>query len=452
MNIKPEFPTDFIWGVATSAFQIEGGVEGRGESIWDDFCRQPGVIADGSNGDMACGHYYRCDEDVELIRELGVPDYRFSISWPRVQPSGSGDWSQKGLDFYDRLLDSLLAKGISPHMTLYHWDLPQALQENRGWGDRDITNRFVEYAVKVTERYADRVASIATINEPWVVAILGHEEGIFAPGIKDRRVAMQVSHHLLLAHGMAVEAMRDLGVRTPLGIVLNQGPILPANADEEADCARARLEDGLLVRWYMDALMDASYPRDVIDFLGENVPEIQQGDMSLISTPLDFLGINYYTRGFFSHSVAQPEYVGENKTSMGWEIYPEGLTETLVRLRDDYTDLPPIYVTENGAAFADEIEVNESNEPRVHDLHRIDYLRNHIAALRKALDAGVDVRAYFVWSLLDNFEWSSGYEKRFGIVYVDYENLMRIPKDSAYWYRDFIKIQLDDLNRSTKES
>lgn len=439
---KLSFPPDFVWGTATSAYQIEGATheDGRGESIWDRFCRQPGAIADASNGDVACDHYHLLADDIALIDALGVQAYRFSVSWPRVQPHGSGGWNSRGFDFYDRLIDGLLERGISPHATLYHWDLPQALQDRGGWADRDVTARFVDYAVKVATRFGDRVGSIATLNEPWVVATLGHEKGIFAPGIKDRRIAMQVSHHLLLAHGMAVQAMGAAGVSVPLGIVVNQSPILAAS-DSAADLAKARLDDGLLVRWYMDPLLRAEYPQDVLEYLHEDAPRVQEGDMQAIATPIDFLGLNYYTRSIVSAEGGTPHFDADSSTDMGWEVYPAGLTETLRRLHKDYR-LPPIYVTENGAAYADEVNVHETAGERVHDTRRVEYLSSHIAALHQALAEGIDVRGYFVWSLLDNFEWAFGYDKRFGIVYVDYESLRRIPKDSALWYRDFIKAQL----------
>lgn len=448
-----KFPAGFTWGVATSAYQIEGAVDadGRGESIWDRFCRQPGNIANSSNGDIACDHYHRLSEDIGLIKDLGVQAYRFSIAWPRVQPDGKGAWNQQGLDFYSRMIDGLLQQGIAPHVTLYHWDLPQALQDQGGWAERDMTNRFVDYALKAAECFGDRIASIVTFNEPWVVATLGHEEGIFAPGVKDRRVAMQVSHHLLLAHGMAVEALRSTGMQVPLGIVVNQGPTLPAS-DSEADLARAHLCDGLLVRWYMDALMKAEYPQDVIDYLGDDAPAVHADDMQAIAVQIDFLGINYYTRSIVSSVGAVQNFDEDISTDMGWEIYPTGLTETLCRLNKEYDRLPAIYVTENGAAFVDEVIEDGANGTRVHDTRRVEYLRSHIAAVSEAIIEGVDVRGYFVWSLFDNFEWASGYDKRFGIVYVDYESLRRIPKDSALWYRDFIRSQTANNNLVTEET
>lgn len=436
MTLNSSFPKDFVWGAATSAFQIEGAAsdDGRAPSIWDRFCRQDGVIVDGSNGDVACDHYHRLPSDLDLMRELGLKAYRFSTSWSRVQPDGSGAWNDKGLDFYDRLIDGLLERGIAPYPTLYHWDLPQALQDQGGWARRDVALRFVDYAETMAARFGDRVASITTHNEPWVVATLGHEQGIFAPGIKDRRTAFQVAHHLLLSHGMALQAMRAAGVKQPLGLVLNQGPIVPAT-DSAHDRERARLEDGLLIRWYMDPLFRGRYPDDVLAHLGGDAPQVEDGDMRVIRTPIDFLGLNYYTRSVVGDApVVHPP--GTELTDMGWEVYPQGLTELMLRLHRDYP-LPPLVITENGAAYQD----HPNPAGRVPDTLRCDYLRRHIGAVGDAIAAGVDVRGYFVWSLFDNFEWAFGYSKRFGIVHVDYASGQRTPKDSAWWYRDFIAAQ-----------
>lgn len=433
-GLAKRFPAGFVWGVATSAYQIEGATreDGRGDSIWDEFCRRPGAIRDASSGDVACNHYHLYESDLDLIASLGVRAYRFSISWPRVQPLGEGAFSEDGFDFYSRLVDGLLSRGIAPHATLYHWDLPQALQSQGGWMNRATIDRFTTYATEVVRRLGGRLASIATHNEPWVVAILGHEAGIFAPGGKDRRVAMQVSHHLLVSHGRAVQAMRAAGCHAPMGIVLNQSPIHPAT-DSETDLAKARLDDGLIIRWYMDPLLTGSYPADVIEHLGADAPQIQDGDMDAVRQPLDFLGINYYTRSVAA--TGESKDGGEPRrevTDMGWEVFPAGLSELLRRLHADY-DLPPVYIMENGAAYKDTLI-----DGRVADADRIRYLSSHIAALADALDTGVDVRGYFVWSLLDNFEWADGYSKRFGIVHVDYATQRRTVKDSALWYRDFL--------------
>jgi beta-glucosidase len=431
---KSQFPDDFVWGVATSAFQIEGAplLDGKGPSIWDSFCRQPGVIADNSNGDIACEHYARWASDLDMIADLGVDAYRFSIAWPRVRPSGDGAWNDKGLDFYERLVDGLLDRGIKPYLTLNHWDLPDALQAKGGWANRDTVHRFVEYAEGIQARMGNRLASIATHNEPWVMAVLGHETGVFAPGIKNRATAAQVSHHLLLSHGLAVQALRAQGSQASLGIVLNLSP-MHAATPAEADKAQTQLEDGRLLRWYMDPLFKGSYPQDVLDHLGADAPMVQADDMKAIAVPIDFLGVNYYSRSVVSADRSwKAESSGLEITDMGWEVYPEGLTELLVRMQRDYA-VPPLYVTENGGAFKDTLE-----DGRVHDQGRTRYIQSHIAAVAEAMRQGVRMQGYMVWSLMDNFEWASGYEKRFGIVHVDYASQVRTLKDSARWYRGFL--------------
>lgn len=432
---RQNFPVDFIWGVATSAYQIEGAAaqDGRGPSVWDAFCERPGAIADGSSGHVACDHYHRYEEDMDLITALGVNAYRFSISWSRVQPDGRGPWNEAGFAFYERLIEGLRARGLQVHITLNHWDMPQALQAIGGWAQRETCALFVRYALEVAQRFGARADSICTHNEPWVIAILGHELGVFAPGLKSRSTAMQVAHHLLLSHGMALHAIRQAGVRTELGIVLNLSPIYPAS-DRAADVEKAHLDDGLNARWYLDALCKGTYPCDVLAHLGADAPEVQAGDMATIAQPLDFLGVNYYTRNF--SSTGNPWDVhstGNEVTDMGWEVYPQGLTELLCRLHRDYP-VRRLRVTENGAAFKDEL-VNGV----VDDVRRESYLREHILATQLARDQGVPVDAYFAWSLMDNFEWASGYEKRFGLIHVDYATQKRTPKRSAHWYQQFLK-------------
>ena len=431
------FPQNFVWGVATSAFQIEGAadVDGKGPSIWDDFCRLPGTILDASDGRVACDHYHRWESDLDLIASLGVAAYRFSISWPRVQPLGSGAFNEKGFEFYERLVDGMLARGLKPYLTLNHWDLPSNLQAQGGWQNRDTVQHFVTYASEVARRLGDRVVSICTHNEPWVVAVLGHEVGTFARGLKSRAAAIQVAHHLFLSHGMALTAMRAQGCKADMGIVLNLSPIDSAT-DSEADRAAARRADGGGFRWYVEALLKGEYPADALAELGADAPKVMPGDMQRICVTMDFLGINYYMRSVVS--TGQPWDVktsGHEITDMGWEVYPQGLTDLLLRLHRDYR-LPPIYITENGAAFQDQVV-----DGQVHDARRQAYIENHIAALAQAMRQGVRVDGYFVWSLLDNFEWSSGYAKRFGIVRVDYETQQRTLKDSALWYRDFLSAQ-----------
>jgi beta-glucosidase len=423
--------------VATSAFQIEGAAraDGKGESIWDRFCRVPGAIADGSNGDVACDHVHRWREDLDLIAQLGVDAYRFSVSWPRVRPGGSGAWNERGLDFYERLVDGLIERGVKPYLTLNHWDLPAELQDGGGWANRDTVQRFVEYALGVHARLGDRVAAITTHNEPWVIAQLGHESGVFAPGVKSRAVAAQVSHHLLLSHGLALQALRGVGCQSKLGIVLNLSPIHAAT-ESAADQAQARLDDGRLLRWYMDPLFNVGYPQDVLAWLGADAPRVEPGDLAAIATPMDFLGVNYYSRSVASANGSwDAKQGGLALTDMGWEIYPVGLTELLTRLHRDYR-VPPLYVKENGGAFKDQM-----TDGQVHDHDRVAYIASHIAAVGDALAQGVPMAGYMVWSLLDNFEWASGYEKRFGIVHVDYATQQRTMKDSARWYRDFLRTQ-----------
>ena len=434
-SLAAQFPADFVWGVATSAFQVEGAAtaDGKGPSIWDRFCRQPGAIADGSSGDVACDHYHRWQSDLDLMVSLGVKAYRFSVSWPRVQPAGEGAWNEPGLAFYERLVDGLRARGIEPYLTLNHWDLPQALQDKGGWAKRDTVHHFVNYALGMYRRLGHRIAAITTHNEPWVMATLGHEAGNFAPGIQHRATAIQVAHHLLLSHGLAMQALRGAGCTAKLGIVLNLAPMHPAT-QKAADVAQARLEDGRLLRWYMDPLFHARYPQDVLQDLGADAPQVESGDMSAINTPMDFLGVNYYSRTVVSAGVPYDVSTsGLPLTDMGWEIYPAGLTELLFRLHRDYR-VPPLYVTENGGAFKDTWQ-----DGRIADSARTNYIASHIAAVGEALAQGVPMAGYMVWSLMDNFEWASGYEKRFGIVHVDYATQQRTLKDSARWYRDFLQ-------------
>lgn len=432
------FPPDFVWGVSTSAFQIEGAadVDGKGASIWDRFCEQPGAIADASDGRVACEHYQRWPQDLDLIRDLGVQAYRFSISWPRVQPEGRGAWNPKGLDFYERLVDGMLERGLQPHATLNHWDLPQGLQDQGGWGARDTVDRFVDYALQIQARLGDRLASLVTHNEPWVAAVLGHQQGVFAPGLKDEALALQVAHHLLLSHGRTLKALRAAGAKEKLGIVLNLAPTHPASPSV-ADRAKAQLEDGRLLRWYLDPICQGRYPADVWATLRDKAPRIEAGDMAEIQQPLDFLGVNYYSRSVQSADAPwDPKAAGREVNEMGWEVYPEGLTELLLRLQRDYGQIPSLWITENGGAFPD-----PWIDGRVQDEARVRYLQSHIAAVHDAIQEGARVGAYMVWSLLDNFEWSSGYAKRFGIVHVDYATQQRTPKDSARWYQGLLKEQ-----------
>lgn len=439
-ELRRRFPPHFVWGAATSAFQIEGAwrADGKGPSIWDEFCRVPGAIADGSNGDVACDHYNQLETDLDLIAQLGVNAYRFSISWPRVQPSGSGAVNAAGLAFYDRLVDGLLERNIQPYATLYHWDLPAELQRrNGGWLSRDTAERFADYAQIVAAHLGDRIVSFATHNEPWVTAVLGHERGIFAPGLRDRRVAYQVGHHVLVSHALAMKAVRASRSRADVGIVLNMSPVYPAT-DSDLDAAHARLEDGRLVRWYMDALLKGRYPEDILEHLGADAPQALPGDAALIAQPLDFLGVNYYhpTVSNSDDNSASPASSGASVTDMGWEVAPQSLAALLLRLQHDYR-LPPIFITENGAAYQDQLVGD-----RVEDEARRHYIESHLVAVADVIQRGVDVKGYFVWSLMDNFEWAEGYRKRFGIVHVDYATLRRTLKSSGLWYQSLLRLPL----------
>ena len=430
---RQHFPEGFIFGTATSSYQIEGAVQedGRGPSIWDTFCREPGRIRDGSNGDVACDHYHLWERDLDLLAELGVDAYRFSLAWPRIQPVGSGAVNEKGLDFYERLTDGLLERGIQPYATLYHWDLPQALQDVGGWTNRDVAHRFNDYARIVTERLGDRLASIATLNEPWCSSFLSYDIGEHAPGLKNRKLALAAAHHLMLGHGLAMQTMRELNKKAALGIVLNLSPAYAASLAKEDQDAR-QFADGYSNRWFLDPIFKGGYPADMWDAFGADIPEVRDGDLKIISAKNDFLGVNYYTRSFVSaDGQAKPE--GAEYTHMGWEVYPAGLTELLLRLQNEY-HTPPIYITENGAAYPDERGTGST----VHDPQRVAYYQSHLAAVADAARQGADVRGYFAWSMLDNFEWAWGYERRFGLFYVDYATQERVWKDSGRWYQALI--------------
>jgi beta-glucosidase len=429
MNLS-DLDKDFFWGAATSAYQIEGAAheDGRGMSIWDTFALQPGKTIRGESGLVACDHYHRYEQDLDLMKSLNLEAYRFSVAWPRVQPFGRGAVNAKGLDFYDRLVDGLLKRGIAPHMTLFHWDLPQSLQDTGGWLNRDTAYAFADYAEIVTKRLGDRVKTIATHNEPWCTASLGFGTGQFAPGFADPSLVPQVAHHLLLSHGLAMSAMRALNTRAQLGIVLNQCSVYTAT-DSEADKEAAQLQWANFVQLYMHPLFKKAYP-EVKGFVGPN--NVREGDLDIIGQKMDFLGVNYYTRIWCSKD-GIPEPAPYGKTDMDWVISPEGLTKLLVDLKAGYGKLPPIYITENGMANPDTVQNGEVNDSK-----RTEYMKMHFEAVAKAVEQGADVRGFFYWSLMDNYEWNSGYDKRFGIVHVDYLTQKRLPKNSAKWYRDFI--------------
>ncbi|MGC3999328.1 MAG: GH1 family beta-glucosidase [Anaeromyxobacter sp.] len=444
------FPPGFVFGAATSAFQIEGApaADGRGESIWDRFCATPGAIADGTDGRVACDHYHRWPEDLALMRELGLQSYRFSISWPRVFPDGAGPVNARGLDFYDRLVDALLANGIEPFVTLYHWDLPQALEERGGWAWRGVVDRFVDLADAVAGRLGDRVTRWATHNEPWCVSHLGYEIGAQAPGRKDPAAALAVAHHVLLSHGRAVPVIRARAPGAQVGIVLNLVPAYPASPSA-ADAEATRAFDGFFNRWYLDPLFRARYPEDAVadrvrqgHLPGPVLPFVAEGDLEAISAPIDFLGVNYYNRGVIrSSAVPEAENLPrtlplprpEELTDMGWEDVPHALEDLLARLYREYRPRA-LVIAENGCAYAD----GPDAAGRVADARRVEFLRGHLAACARAAAAGVPLRAFYYWSLLDNFEWAHGYTKRFGLIHVDYATQQRTPKDSARFYREVI--------------
>jgi beta-glucosidase len=427
------FPTDFVFGAATSAYQIEGAVreDGRGECIWDRFCATPGAILDGDTGAVACDSYHRFREDVGLARELGLDAYRFSIAWPRIVPEGRGRINAAGLDYYDRLVDELLAAGIAPYPTLYHWDLPQALEARGGWPLRATAEAFAEYVEVVARRLGDRVGHWLTQNEPWVIAWLGYGNGVHAPGRRSEADAVAAAHHVLLSHGLALEVLRREAPASRVGLAVDLIP-MHALTDSGADIAAAHAEDVVRNRWILDPLLLGAYPDEGLARFGAFLPPAATDDLQLISAPLDFLGVNYYRRNVVHADVGVVSPEGREYTATGWEVGPEFLHELLVRLRDEY-DVPPLLVTENGAAFPDTVVDGRVDDPR-----RAAYLESHVEAVADALADGVPVAGYFVWSLLDNFEWAQGYAQRFGLVHVDFETLARIPKTSFYRYRELI--------------
>ncbi|GAB3933722.1 GH1 family beta-glucosidase [Kribbella albertanoniae] len=454
-----QFPTGFLFGAATAAYQVEGAAtaDGRGPSIWDTFAHTPGRVLGGETGDVAIEHYQRFRDDVALMADLGLQAYRFSIAWSRVQPDGRGALNRAGVDFYSRLIDELLAAGIEPWPTLYHWDLPQPLEDAGGWPERDTAERFADYAGAITAVLGDRVGRWTTLNEPWCSAFLGYGSGLHAPGRTDPAAAVRAGHHLMLGHGLAANLLKANGHQ--VGVTINLYDVVPVS-DLDVDLDAARRIDGLQNRFFLDPVLLGSYPADVIEDLAgvTDFAHVHDGDLAIISTPLDMLGVNYYTRhvvtgvagsgddGHGGSGGASPwpgsDQVGFAKgdlplTAMGWEIHAAGLTSVLVRLATQYPSVR-LYVTENGAAFADVPDEDGS----VRDTERVNYLDGHLRACQAAIDLGVPLHGYFCWSLFDNFEWSWGYSRRFGIVHVDYETQTRTPKSSAYWYGDLIRGRL----------
>ena len=431
--------SEFVWGVATSSYQIEGAANegGRGQSIWDTFCKVPGKVANFDNGDMACDHYHRYKEDLDLMKWMGVKAYRFSVAWPRVIPDGVGRVNEMGLDFYDRLIDSLLEREIAPWLTMYHWDLPEALQIRGGWNNREVVEWFGEYAEVLTSRFGDRVKNWMTLNEPLCSAWLGHLYGDMAPGIKDLQTALNVSHHLLMSHGLACQVIRSNVSEANVGIVINVTPAVPAT-DSQEDSNAAQLADGFDNRWFLDPVFGRTYPADVIDTLGAS-PEIHSGDMKLIAQDLDFLGVNFYFRQTVAADqnskplpIRSVNRENVKRTAMNWEVHPQAFEEILLRISKEYSP-KAIYITENGSAWNDEVINGE-----IIDDERIDYLARHLDVMRSAKNQGAPILGYFAWSFLDNFEWAYGYEKRFGLIYVDYKTQKRTPKKSAFFYRQLL--------------
>lgn len=436
---RSDFPAGFTWGTSTSSYQIEGArhEDGRVDSIWDTFCARPGRIRDGSSGAIACDHYHRWPHDLDIASSLGTNAYRFSIAWPRIFGDG-GAPNGRGLDFYDRLVDGMLGRGLQPWPTLYHWDLPQALQDRGGWMARDTVHRFAAYVDAVTRRLGDRVAQWITHNEPWCTAMHGHMDGMHAPGIRDVASALQASHHVLLSHGLAVPVIRGNVRGARVGAALSLHPIRAASGSPE-DSAAARRHDGLRNRWFLDPLFGKGYPLDVMTALRDTAPRIEAGDLDAIGVPTDFTGLNYYFpeaiaaapgEGPLHARVVHRE--GVERTAFGWEVAPEGMAQLLQRIHAEYGPRA-IYVTENGSCYDDAVTGGQ-----VHDAQRTSYLVRHLAALQGAIAQGVPVAGYFAWSLLDNFEWAEGYTRRFGLAYVDFATQQRILKDSGKWYQAFL--------------
>ncbi|NLL04725.1 MAG: beta-glucosidase [Clostridiaceae bacterium] len=440
---KIAFPEDFIWGSATASYQIEGAFDkdGKGESIWDRFSHTPNKIQNNDTGDIACDHYHRYEDDVKLMKEIGLNSYRFSISWPRLFPNGSGKLNQKGMDFYKRLTNLLLENGIQPAVTLFHWDLPQKLQDNGGWANSETIKHFEEYSHSVFSNLGDLVPMWFTHNEPYVVAFLGYDRGIHAPGITDPPQALSVAHNILLSHGKAVSIFRDMNLNGKIGIALNLSTKYPSSQKEE-DKIAAYTSDGFLNRWYLDPLLKGYYPKDILEYYHKRgIPfNYDVEDLKTIKQPIDFLGINFYCPEFVRYDEKEhfvtidDELDNFERTEMNWIVHPQGLYDLLKRLDNDYGKLDLI-ISENGAAYNDVIDTDGN----IRDDRRINYLHEHLINCHNAIEEGVNLKGYYLWSLLDNFEWSFGYSKRFGIIHVDFNTLKRTIKQSGYWYKNVIQ-------------
>lgn len=437
-----QLPENLKFGVATASYQIEGAAskDGRGLSIWDTFSKTPGKVVNGDNGDIACDSYHRYKEDVQLIKELGSDIYRFSVSWSRILPNGVGEINQKGLDYYHRLVDELLEQGIEPMCTLYHWDLPQALQDKGGWASRDTIDAFTNYAEIMFKEFAGKINKWITVNEPWCASFLSNYIGEHAPGNKDLQLAVDVAHHLLVAHGKTVKLFRELGVAGEIGYAPNT-TWKEAFSNRSEDIAACQREVGFLIDWFFEPVFKGNYPNYLVDWYGQKGVKLKlaEGDMELINQEIDFLGINYYTGNLARYKKGSGLFdcedidMGENRTDIGWPIYPDGFYKVLTYIHEKYGDTP-IYITENGACYNDDVE-----NGKVNDTGRIDYLKSHLAALQRSIDSGVPIEGYLCWSLLDNFEWAEGYTMRFGLVHIDYRTLERTKKESYYWYQKLIE-------------
>ena len=437
---KVTFPQEFVWGCATAAYQIEGAwdEDGKGESIWDRFCHTTDKVRDGDTGDVACDHYHRYREDVALMKELGLHSYRFSISWPRIFPEGKGAVNQQGLDFYSRLVDELLAAGITPFPTLYHWDLPQALQDEGGWANRETAQHFADYAATVVDHLGDRVKRWLIFNEPWIFTILAYMAGIHPPALRDGATALRATHVVNLAQGLAARAMRATGKVDALGSAFSMSGVYPASESEE-DKAAAERSFRFTNLWFLEPIQNGRYPDAYVGGTDPARFGAQPGDMELVQAPLDFIGINLYARNVIAHD-AQDRNLGARqvppqdveRTDFGWEVYPEALHDVIARIWEDYQ--LPIYITENGCSYGD----GPDERGVVDDQRRISFYQRYLAQVARAIEEGADVRGYYAWSLMDNFEWTMGYSQRFGLVYVDYPTQRRIIKQSGYWYRDAI--------------
>jgi beta-glucosidase len=435
---RSQFPKNFVWGAATSSYQIEGStqIDGRGQSIWDTFAATPGKTRNGENGDPGCDHYRRWESDLDLMKDMGLEAYRFSVAWPRVIPNGRGQVNEKGMAFYERLVDGMLERGITPWLTMYHWDLPQALEDKGGWPNRDTVHAFEEYAQVLSHRLGDRVKHWITHNEPWCMAVLGYGLGIFAPGLKDKKLELQTAHHLLLSHGLSVPIIRENSKDVQVGMAPNLWPIYPASDSSEDELAASRM-DGFANRWYLDPIYGRGYPQDMLEAYAQVLPKILDGDLEKIAAPTDFLGVNYYIRHVVKHAANENglEMVQTDleRTDMGWEIYPDGLRELMVRLKNDYP-VKSLIITESGACFDDTLI-----EGQINDEGRRKYLERHLESAHAAIQEGAPLDGYFAWSLMDNYEWAEGYARRFGLVHVDFETQERTIKKSGLYYRSFLR-------------